>query len=646
MSTDLLTVPATAPVVTEQPARPRWSRPALAAVLVLAAGLYTWALSINGYANTFYAAAVLGETQSWKAFFFGALDAGSAVTVDKPPLALWVQALSARAFGFNSWSLLLPQAVAGVLTVAVLHLVVRRTYGHLAAIIAALVFTLTPITVAITRHNNPDTLLVLLLVLAAWACSNAVRSGRWLPMVWCALAVGLAFNTKMLQAYLVLPAFGLAYLVAAPNRLRSRIAGLGIASAVLLAVSASWMLVVDAIPAADRPYIDGSLDNTVSDLVFGYNGLGRVLGQTGFASPGLMGGGGGRMPNFPAGAMPRGGGGFGGDQSGLGRLFSSQVGSQISWLLPLAAIGGLVALALAWRARRTDQRRAGLIIWGGWLLTTFVVFSFAQGIWHPYYTTALAPELAAVVGIGLVALIRLYRTATPWALLLPVALGITGFWGVALLDRNTSFVPWLVPVVAMTTSAVVVALVLGLIIPAVTPVVRQRILAASVVAGLLAVLAGPSAYAASTVDTPVSSTFPAAGPAGAGFGGFGQGSSGLPTALANYLVANQGKATWIVAMVGSAAASPVILQTGKPVIAIGGYNGNVPVPTAAQMSSLVASGQLRFLLDSNTEVRSVSGDPVQAFVPEAVQWARTHCKVVTPSAYGSAPTGSTLYDCS
>ncbi|RFU38306.1 glycosyl transferase family 39, partial [Actinomadura logoneensis] len=260
---------------------PVWARPALWAVLALAAVLYAWGLSRSGYANTYYSAAVKSGTQSWKAFFFGSLDAGSFITVDKPPMALWVMGLFARVIEFGSWSLLLPQVVEGVAAVALLYATVRRAFGPAAGLLAAVVLTLTPITVAINRDDNPDTLLVLLLVAAAWATVRAIGDGRLRWLLLAAFFVGCGFNTKMLQAFVALPALALAYLLFGPPKLGRRVLQLLAAGAVLLVSAGWWMTVVDLIPASRRPYIGGSTDGTVWDLVIGYNGLGRVFGQDG-----------------------------------------------------------------------------------------------------------------------------------------------------------------------------------------------------------------------------------------------------------------------------------------------------------------------------------------------------------------------------
>ncbi|GAA4492349.1 hypothetical protein GCM10023191_028150 [Actinoallomurus oryzae] len=374
---------------------PWWARGALGGVLLLAALLYGWGLS--GYANEYYSAAVRSGAESWKAFFFGSLDSASFITVDKPPMALWAQELTARVIGYGSWSLLLPEVVMGVAAVFVLYVTVRRVFGPVAGLVAALVMALTPITVAINRDNNPDTLLVLLLLLSAWACQRAVASGRLRWLVASAFFLGCGFNTKMLQAYLLLPALALVYLLFAPGGRLRRVWHL-LASGVVLAVSSFWwMVVVDLIPASSRPYIGGSTDGTVWDLVIGYNGLGRVTGNEGGGRSGPPGG--GQGASF-AGA------------SGLGRLFNDTVGGQISWLLPFAALVLVVGVVTLWKRPRTDLARAAVVLWGGWLVVHFVIFSFSDGTMHPYYTTALAPAVGALTGIGGVLSLRAYRSSS------------------------------------------------------------------------------------------------------------------------------------------------------------------------------------------------------------------------------------------
>ncbi|WP_084960401.1 ArnT family glycosyltransferase [Thermoactinospora rubra] len=595
---------------------PAWSRPARWAVLLAAFVLYAWGLS--GNANEYYAAAVLSAAKSWKAFFFGALDAGSFITVDKPPLAIWVMALSARIFGLSTWSMLLPQAVAGVAAVALVHSAVRRSVdgvaGHVAALIAAVAMTLTPVTVAINRDNNPDTLLVLTLVAAAWCCLEAVRAGRVRRLLWCAFFVGLGFNTKMLQAFVVLPAFALAYLVCARTGVRKRVGHLLAAGAVLAVSSGWWMAVVDLWPASSRPYIGGSTDNTVWDLVIGYNGLGRIFGA----------GGGGR-----------GGANFGGE-AGAGRMFNEIMAGQISWLLPFCALAVLVA-ALSWLlTRRVTGSGAAWWLWGGWLAVHLAVFSFSSGGFHPYYTTAMTPAVAALAGMGGVQLWRAYRASRAWAWGLPLGVALTGAWAFVVLRRTPDFVPWLAWAVAGGTAAAVVILVAA----RVTRRGLVRLAAAGAVAGLLAGLAGPAAYAVTPVGQPINGTNPLAGPASGqtGLPGGMRGGEGPPqrsgreagSGLVSYLTAHQGGATWLAAVPSAQQASSIILATGRPVIAMGGFTGRDPAMTVDRLRELVASGRLRYVLTGG-------GGPGGAS-SEVTSWVQANCPAVTGQ--------DGLYDCS
>ncbi|MFI6386680.1 glycosyltransferase family 39 protein [Nonomuraea sp. NPDC050540] len=598
--------------------RARW---ALAGVLAAALVLYTWALS--GMANTYYSAAVLSATQSWKAFFFGALDAGSFITVDKPPLALWVMALSARIFGFSTWSMLVPQALAGVAAIAVVFSAVRRnmaaSFGErraeAAGLVAALAMTLTPITVAINRDNNPDTLLVLLLTVAAWFCLEALRTGRLRGLLLCALFVGLGFNTKMLQAYLVLPAFALAYLLCARAGVVGRLGHLLAAGAVLVVSSGWWMVIVDLWPTGSRPYVGGSTDNSVRDLVIGYNGLGRIFGQ-----------GGGRA----------GGPSFGGE-SGAGRLFNEVMAGQISWLLPFCAIALPLAVVTGLRARRAGRAWAWgpWLVWGGWLAVHVVVFSFSSGTFHPYYSTAMAPAVAALSGMGGVLMWRAYREARVLGWVLPVAVVVTGGWGFAVLRRTPEWTPWLAWAVLGTTALAGLALILARVRrgPAIT--------VAGLVLALVAGLAGPAAYAVTPLRSPVNGTNPTAGP-DTGDRGFGGGPMGLPggrqpagdrppgggdpgrsgtpglsgypgsshdqgfsggpggreigAELVTFLEANRGNADWLVAVGSAQQAASLILSTGEPVIAMGGFTGADPAMTTARLEELTSSGRLRYVM--------------------------------------------------
>ena len=489
-------------------ARPRWIRPAVAVLLIGTAILYLWDLSASGWANAFYSAAVQAGTKSWKAFFFGSSDASNFITVDKPPASLWVMEISARVFGVNSWSILVPQALEGVAAVGLLYLTVRRWAGPVAGLIAGAVFALTPVAVLMFRFNNPDSLLVLLLVGAAYATTRAVEaaSTKWLLLV--GALVGFGFLTKMLQALLVVPAFALVYLIAAPTSLRRRVVQLLAAGAALVVAAGWWVAIVSLVPASDRPYIGGSQNNSVLGLAFGYNGLGRLSGN----ETGSVGGGG-------AGGAGGAGGGSMWGATGWTRLFSSDIGGQTAWLLPAALVLLVVGLWVTRRSPRTDTLRAGYLLWGGWLLVTAAVFSFMAGIFHPYYTVALAPAIGALVGIGTVTLFRL-RQRLLAALTLAVALGLTAITAYVLLGRSSSWHPWLATAV-MAAGLTVAAAMLGI------GFVRRRIAVFVAAVALIVGLAGPAAYAVDTATTAHTGSIPSAGPAVAGgFGGPGGGPGG------------------------------------------------------------------------------------------------------------------------
>jgi 4-amino-4-deoxy-L-arabinose transferase-like glycosyltransferase len=488
-----------------RPDDPAWARPALLGLLLATAVLYLAGLSRNGYANEFYAAAVQAGTKSWKAFLFGSVDSSNFITVDKTPASLWVMELSARAFGFNYWSLLVPQALEGVAAVGVLYATVRRWFGPPAALIAGAVLAITPVATLMFRFDNPDALLVLVMTLAAYAVTRAIESGRarWLALAGALL--GLGYLTKMLQAFLVLPAFGLAYVWTGPGTLARRLQGL-LAGGAALVASAGWWVAIDLLtPAADRPYVGGSTDNNILQLTFGYNGLGRLTGS------GNRGGGGG--------------GGLFGGATGITRLLRSDMGGQISWLLPAA----LVALAaLLWTSRRSpraDQTRAAALLWGGWLLVTGAVFSYMSGIIHPYYTVALAPPIGALVGIGAAGL---WRTRHTWSarIILAGTLLVTAGWAWVLLGRSPGWFPWLRIVIAGAAIAAAGLILAGPLLRAATARGAQALAVAGISFALLAGLAGPLAYSIDTAATAHGGSIPTAGPAVTGSSGAPGGAGG------------------------------------------------------------------------------------------------------------------------
>ncbi|MEA2284278.1 MAG: hypothetical protein QOJ21_321, partial [Solirubrobacteraceae bacterium] len=474
-------------------ADPWWVRPALLAVLAMAAALVLWNLTISGWSNSYYAAAARAGSESWKAWFFGALDPGSFITVDKPPLSLWLMGLSARALGFSSFSILLPQALCTIGAVGLLYATVRRGFGPVAGLIAAAALAITPITVAMARVDMPDALLVLLLVSSAALLMRAIESGRTRTLVWVGVLVGLAFMTKMLQGWMLVPALAAAYLLAGPSRITVRLAQLCAAGTAMVAVSAAWPVAVSLWPAASRPYIGGSTDGSVWNLILGYNGFGRLTGQSG---PG-------------AGAT------FGGS-SGPWRMFNEQVGGQVAWLIPLAAVSLVTGLWLTRRAPRTDRARAAWVLFGVWALVHVAVFSSQQGIFHPYYVSALAPAVAALAGAGLVTLWRWAHTSWAGLVALDAAIAGTAWLAVVLLARTPDHMPALrtaIPVLA----AVAIAGSLALRLPGAGAGAR-KLAAVAAIAGALAVAAGPASYSVATVGRALTSNNVLAGPAGTGRG--------------------------------------------------------------------------------------------------------------------------------
>jgi 4-amino-4-deoxy-L-arabinose transferase-like glycosyltransferase len=601
-----------------------WVRPSLFALLGVAALLYLWDLSASGWANAFYSAAVQAGSTSWKAFFFGSFDASNFITVDKSPAALWVMDIAARVFGVNAWSILAPQALEGVATVGFTYLTVRRWFTPAAALIAGATVALTPVAALMFRFDNPDALLALLLTAATYAVVRAIEAGKTKWLVLAATLVGFAFLTKMLQAFLVVPAFALVYLVVAPVSLRRRITQLAVSAAVMIAASGWWVAIVQLTPAADRPYIGGSQDNSILNLIFGYNGFGRLTGN----EAGSVGG------SATTGSM------WG--PTGWGRLFNASFGGQISWLLPAALILLVAGLILTARAARTDRTRAAFLLWGGTLAVTALVFSFAAGIIHPYYTVALAPAIGALVGMGSVLLWR-HRAEIWTRLFLAAAVGTTGVWSAILLERSPTFAPGLAGAVAALAIASAIAIVA-------VPLLRGAIANLVLVVAVASVFAGPASYTIDTVLTPHSGAIPSAGPAvtaalsgggpgtgGFGRGGFGRGGFRSPAGVGgggfapggfipgggfggggggfgggtggNFLNASAPGAdlvklletgashySWVAATIDANSAAGYQLATDDPVMAIGGFNGTDPTPTLAQFEAYVAQGRIHYFI--------------------------------------------------
>lgn len=539
-------------------ARVRWSWPAWL-LLALTAAAYLWNLGANGWGNGFYAAAAQAGADNWEAFLFGSSDIGNSITVDKPPASLWPMALSVKLFGLSTWSLMVPEVLMGVASVALVYASVARAVGRGPGLLAGYVLAATPVAALMFRYDNPEALLLLLMSLAAYATVRAIDSGRIRWMVLCGAALGFAFLTKQLQGLLVVPGFGLAYLVLARGTLRRRLAGLAAALAALVVAAGWWVALVMLTPASDRPYIGGSQTNSFWDLTFGYNGLGRISGE----ETGSVGGGATASPT-------------------MFRMFDSSFGGQISWLMPAAIILTAAALWITRRAARTDRRRATLVVWGSWFLTTWVVFSIMQGIQHAYYSVALAPAIAAMIGTGAAIVWDAARaerwfardvagtsagmsvTGVPreeiavdpqtaplhradvgqdprreapervgswrealaggtWQFaVLGFCTAITGVWAFVLLGRD-GYLPllrWVILFLALISGA---ALAFG-------AQLHRQLLGLAVAGAVLASLAGPTAYTAATVSTGHTGSIITAGPGGGGMGAPGGGGGGAGSA--------------------------------------------------------------------------------------------------------------------
>lgn len=602
--------------------RPWWAIAGPAAIAILALVLFTWALSRNGMANSYYAAAVKSARVSWKAFFFGSLDPGSFITVDKPPVAIWVMALFARVFGFSSWSMLVPQALAGVASVLVLHHLVRRWRGEAAALLAALAFAITPVAVLIFRYNNPDAFLTLLLLLAAWALWSAVEKGSTGKLVLTGVILGLAFLTKMLMGMVVLPAFALVYLVCGPPRLGRRILQLLAGFAALVVSAGWWIAIVELWPDTSRPHVGGTTGDSWIDLI-----LSRSAGvlDSGAQGANLSG------------------------QPGWLRIFNEQLGGQVAWLLPLALAGLVAGLVVTRRAPRKDRIRAGYLLWGLWTLVLIAIFDSASGTLHSYYTVVLAPGIAALAAAGAVELWRLGRRVRSLAWMLPAVVAGTAVWSALLLGRVSGYAPGLaMAVLGLGLAGAGGLLFVSLAPPGAHPRWRRiwpGLAGAAIALSLVALFAGPFAYSASTIGRSVAGNTPVAGPetSGPNAGDSSDTDSVADQNLLKYLSDNQGDAEFLVAVETSSQSVPIILATGEPVVTIGGYKSRDPYPTADELADMVEEGALHYAFLGDRSAGGVgSSASTRATLQAVTDWIATHGTIIGPDDYGASASG-TLY---
>jgi 4-amino-4-deoxy-L-arabinose transferase-like glycosyltransferase len=679
--------------------RTYWAEILLTGILLLAGFLNFWNIWNQGFSNMYYAAAVRSMLENPSLIFFNSFDAGGFITVDKPPVGLWVQVASAAVFGFSGWALVLPQALSGIGSVALIYAIVSRPFGKISGLVSAFALAVTPMVVAISRNGTMDGLLIFVLLLAVWVALKAAREQSLPYFLLSVVLVGIGFNIKMIQAFIVVPAIIVIYLLGTGLSIKKRVGHIALALTLLLVVSLSWAIVVDMVPADERPYIGGSGDNTVLGLIIDYNGMHRLengmmqgsIGSmppdndqlsgppTGLAvPPGMVGNrtsdrlldrpaSGAVMAPPNSGTMPvqngtptegsgapsfqdgRNDGGMMGDTGtpGLFRLFSEGLAGQISWLLPFTLIG----LFAWWRRPEAFSVKAcgdaGLFGEKGltllamclWLLPGLLYFSFTTGFWHPYYLATIAPPLAALVGIGAVKMFRDYLGEGLQGWLLVTAVGITGFAQVLILLFTPDWSGILIPVVLCGTIAVLLCLsVLKMYSHAGTGTIRTIVAVCAVALLFIA----PCVWSCTPFVYGNSGILPVAGPQLApGSGGMGPGNgnpgntSGIST-LGDYLLSHTTRETWIAAVPGSNDGANLIIETGKPVMALGGFSGTDQVLTLDSVKERIQDGRVRYFLLS-----SQGGGGMGSGNSEILTWVSSHCAAVPASDLGSSSSAVT-----
>ncbi len=676
-----------------------WNRTILVAIMSLAGFLSMYDVWKEGYGNQYYAAAVKSMLTSFHNFFFASFDGGGFVSVDKPPLGLWVQTFSATVFGFQGWSLILPQALATVISTVLVYHLVRRSFGAPAGVIAALAFALTPILVAVSRTNNFDAVVVMVVLLAAWAVMVAAERGSLKLLSLSMALVGLGFNIKMLQAWMVLPAICLLYLLSPALDMRKKIGHLSVAAIILLIVSLSWAGVVDMTPVDQRPYVGSSQTNSVIDLALGYNGIQRVVpggspmgagvpsGHINISPPGEPGTSGlpgssylsydgadmsdGIAAPVPPGNMPGGMGGFGGEggTAGLFRLFNEQMAGQISWLLPLAILGFFAAIVTLRKSKEEDSRHKmhQTLFWGAWILPMLVYFSVA-GFFHRYYLVMLAPAIAALCAIGLIEMWKAYKGNGWQSLLLPLSLLITALAQAYIIFSYPEWRTWLILAICPVSITAAVILIFakydttGIFRGAVRPLI---------VCMCAVLLIAPALWSLTPLIYHTESMIPYAGPEldrtliraninfsmpGSGMppmGSFMEGASN--DGLTDFLLDHWNNETYLVAVPNANVAAGIILDTGKPVMAVGGFLGSDPILTVDRLEKMVEDGDVRYFMTSGGPDNSISSNNStgDGFSPamttggfpggsqsEIDAWVKEHGTLIQASEWGSGAEGN------
>lgn len=632
----------------------KWTLPAL---LSLTGALYLFGALHNGMANSYYAAAVQAASQDWTAWLFGSLDAANYVSVDKPPLATMLMGLSARLFGFSSFSMLLPSVLAGVGSVWLVYGAVKRQFGFTSAVIAGATLMLTPVAALMFGFNNPDAILTLMLTASGYAFLRSLEGKR--PLLWLGLAglfTGLAFNTKMLQGLMVLPAMAVVYLVFAKPPIVMRFLHVMFAGVITVMSTLWWSVLVWLTPAGSRPWVGSTNDNNIWSLIFGYNGFGRLFGgrgggpgggalpsggiggtttlQTAGSTTQTMADGAGMMPDGmgggPGGGHGPGGTGFGG-QTGIFRIFNNDFGPNIAWLLVLALAGGGLMLWILRKTPRTNRGRAAVVFWMLWLLIHIVIFSMTSGVIHPYYVVAMAPAVAALVGIGLPFLWGAYTRRKPYAWLLPLLVGVTAVTTVIILGYAGTMT-WLMWTVGLLGIAGMIGLLVNLYAP------RRWLQNLAIIAAIAACTLAPTVYTLATVNVAHTGSIPTAGPNSTAMQGSNNESSQADSQLVQYLLRNQNGATWLVAVASANESAAIQLTSGQPVMAVGGFNGSDTPLTLEQFKQLVKDGKVNYYAISS---RGPGGGGLGGGNNEITTWVKQTGTVVN---YGGSDV--TLYELS
>lgn len=694
----------------------------LTLILILSAVLNFVNLSIEGYANEYYAAGVKSMTMSLKNFFFVAFDSSGYVSIDKPPLGFWIQAISAKIFGFSGWSILLPQALAGVISVGLIYYLVKRSFGSVPALISALCLAITPVFVADSRNNTIDNLLVMTLLFACIAVSKAAEEGKLKYLLIGLALVGAGFNIKMLEAYMVLPALYIIYLLSKAVSLKKKIVHLVIGTLVLALVSFSWAFVVDLVPASQRPYVGSSTNNTVMELIFGHNGLERLSSSGGsmgggggapsgngsmkrefggFNGPGAgnlenssssssaqkapgssssnsgntqsqtppqggapaqgQGGFGGQMPEGGPGRNFEGfsgkgmdgqhnGGGFGGNgglsgsfggqtQSGITRLFSKNtLSDQIVWFIPFAIIGFIAAvLKEKLRFSLDNKKKIAMVLFFMWLFPELIYFSFTKGLFHPYYLTMMAAPIAALTGIGISSMWKLYKENSWKAFILPAAIALNAGTDALMLSYFATSLS------ATLKTLMMIAVGISFIGAAALCIVKfirkdnldlKKIIVALAFAGTLVM---PFSGSAAALNHQITGTIPVAGlellSSSSGEKGMMGGNnkmSGANTKLIQFLEKHNSGEKYLLMVSSSQSADSIILNSNISVAALGGFSGSDNTITLAQFKQLVAKGEVRYVLagggmGSNNEI---------------MQWVEKNGKEVSQSQWSNSSTSN------